>query len=125
MNDRWLEEERRFTRRLYLRLAAGLMLALGLLFIAWRLTSVANAHENYTGIFNKAGVNCCNGRDCHAAVDEHALIFKKEGGYIIRNSGEFVPETSVGISPNADYHICRYSDAPNKVRCLLVPNGGT
>lgn len=94
--------------------------------------------DPYRGIFSKAGVNCCNGRDCKRVLDEADFIVKVQGGYILKATGEAITEGSVGNSPDAHWHICRYPPnagpndrhsgksefEPGGVRCLLIPPGG-
>jgi hypothetical protein len=80
--------------------------------------------DPYSGIFNWAGVNCCNGQDCRKIVDPND-IQPVTGGYRIRPTGETVNEQTTGISPDNGWHICRTTDSKRAIRCLLVPPGGT
>lgn len=85
----------------------------------------AVAHDNYAGIVNREGDSCCNGQDCHAAFAENEFIIKMSGGYVLKKSGEFIPEKLVADSPDANWHICRKTFvAGQPVRCLMVPAGG-
>lgn len=79
--------------------------------------------DPYSGIFNWAGVNCCNGEDCRKIVDPND-IEPISGGYRIRPTGEIVDKETTGISPDNAWHICRKSDTKRTIRCLLVPPGG-
>lgn len=80
--------------------------------------------DPYSGIMNKDKVNCCNGQDCRMILGEGDFVIKREGGYILRATGEFIPELSVAPSPDANWHICRKSDLKKTVRCLMIPPGG-
>ena len=52
--------------------------------------------DPYSGIFNWAGVNCCNGEDCRKIVDPKD-IEPIAGGYRVRPTGEIVDrETRLG-----------------------------
>jgi hypothetical protein len=79
--------------------------------------------DPYSGIFNWAGVNCCNGEDCRKIVDPND-IEPIAGGYRVRPTGEIVDKMTTAISPDNAWHICRKSDAKRTIRCLLVPPGG-
>jgi len=79
--------------------------------------------DPYRGIFNWAGVNCCNGQDCKKIVDPKD-IEPIQGGYRVRPTGEIVDEKYTGISPDNGWHICRRSDLNRTIRCLLVPPNG-
>jgi hypothetical protein len=79
--------------------------------------------DPYSGIFNWAGVNCCNGQDCRKIVDPKD-VQPITGGYRIRPTGETVNEQTTGVSPDNGWHICRTTDYKKTIRCLLVPPGG-
>jgi hypothetical protein len=83
----------------------------------------AVAHDPYTGIFNFNGVNCCTGHDCLQAADPSDFE-PISNGYKVRSTGEVVPMSTTGFSPDANWHICRKSDSKKTIRCLLVPAGG-
>src|SRR5262245_53279396 len=85
--------------------------------------SSAHSHDPYTGIFNFSGVNCCSGHDCLQALDPQDFE-PMPNGYKVRSTGEVVPMSTMGFSPDANWHICRKSDARRTIRCLLVPAGG-
>lgn len=91
-------------------------------FVAWA-PEPALAHDPYTGIFNFNGVNCCTGHDCLQAVDPKDFE-PISNGYKVRSTGEVVPMSTTGFSPDANWHICRKSDSKKTIRCLLVPSGG-
>lgn len=111
----------------------------GLLFGLLLSLHPAAAHEDYSGIKNKDGDSCCNKRDCHRAFEETDFIVKVEGGYVLKSTGEFIPEKLTAISPNQFWHICRnyrsarfgengtnlILDERGKVRCLMIPGPGT
>jgi hypothetical protein len=80
-------------------------------------------HDPYRGIFNWAGVHCCNGEDCRKIVDPKD-IEPIQGGYRVRSTGEIVDKKYTGISPDNGWHICRRSDLNRTIRCLLVPPSG-
>ncbi len=80
--------------------------------------------DPYSGILNKDKVNCCNGQDCRMMLGEHDFVIKMEGGYILKATGEFIPELKVAPSPDENWHICRKSDTKKTVRCLMIPPGG-
>ena len=84
----------------------------------------ANAHGIYNGIFNFAGINCCTGEDCVQAHDPKDFT-PIARGYLIRSTGEIVPLPETGFSPDNHWHVCRKDGGIGKVRCLLVPNGGS
>ncbi|HEX2430369.1 MAG TPA: hypothetical protein VHK03_06340 [Aestuariivirgaceae bacterium] len=75
------------------------------------------------GIFNFNGVNCCTGHDCLQAADPSDFE-PISNGYKVRSTGEVVPMSTTGFSPDANWHICRKSDSKKTIRCLLVPAGG-
>jgi hypothetical protein len=81
------------------------------------------AHDPYTGIFNFNGVNCCTGHDCLQAADPSDFE-PISNGYKVRSTGEVVPMSTTGFSPDANWHVCRKSDSKKTIRCLLVPAGG-
>ena len=86
--------------------------------------------DPYNGIYNKAGIDCCHGRDCRRVLNELDFVIKMEGGYILKETGEFIAEFQVGNSPDEHWHICRgkgYEPKTNhydRIRCLLIPPGG-
>jgi hypothetical protein len=86
--------------------------------------------DPYSGIHNKAGIDCCNGHDCRRVLDELDFVIKMEGGYILKETGEFIAEFQVGNSPDKHWHICRgisyelKTNRHDKIRCLLIPPGG-
>jgi hypothetical protein len=109
-------------REIAIAIAAGWFGAVVTGMLCVWLATPAKAHDPYTGIFNFAGVNCCTGDDCLRAADPRDIL-PISGGYQIKSTGEIVPMSTTGISPDAEFHICRRHD-DHSVRCLLVPPGG-
>lgn len=89
-------------------------------------------HDRYGGIKNRKGEVCCNRQDCRHVVKEQEVNILPEGGYVVRSTSEFVTEEKVADSPDGEWHICREyvmsagSYVPKgKVRCLMIPVGGS
>jgi hypothetical protein len=104
------------------RLTLGVLCWFVLLFIlgfwwAW----AAAAHDIYTSIYNRSGVNCCMGQDC-APIDERD-IKPISNGYLIKQSGEVVRIPQTAISPDDRWHVCRF--ALGDIRCLMIPDNGS
>lgn len=97
------------------------------------MISRASSHDNYSGIHNREGTPCCNGEDCRRIVHEDEVRILPEGGYVVKATGELVPEAHVADSPNGEWHICRVGVVKDNgtkdfnagaVRCLMIPPGG-
>ena len=108
------------------------MRPISVVLITLAMTTGAMAHENYDGIRNREGTACCNGQDCHRIVKEETIRILSDGGYVVKATGEFINESHVADSPNAEWHICRagaqtaggWSFNAGPVRCLMIPPGG-
>jgi hypothetical protein len=109
------------TKETPFRIPSKALILLGV-FVIWAPASVG-AHDPYTGIFNFSGVNCCTGHDCLQAADPNDFE-PVTNGYKVRSTGEVVPMSTTGFSPDANWHVCRKSDVKKTIRCLLVPAGG-
>ncbi len=90
--------------------------------------------DPYDGIKNFDGLSCCGGYDCRKATNSRDFT-PIANGYLIKPTGENVPMGWTGFSPDAGWHVCRFtSDGGGEkgrrkwkkgdVRCLLVPPGG-
>src|SRR5262245_48320995 len=94
--------------------------ALAILFWLW-LALPLHAHDQYTSIYNFAGINCCDGRDC-AVIPDGSSITPARAGYYL--GSEWVPLPMTAISPDNHWHVCRYP-MTGDVRCLMVPSHGS
>jgi len=84
------------------------MLALALLwaFISFFLLydpEAANSHEWYPS-------ECCSGVDCYPLRDDN--VKEQSDGYVILNTGEFVPSQQARPSPDEHYYRCSSGGQP-------------
>lgn len=81
-----------------------------------------NSKDPYDGLYNWDGELCCSNNDCQQA--RHPEDFKPvAGGILIKPTGEVAPPGKQGISPDGQWHICRWPIGTT-LRCVLIPNGG-
>lgn len=108
----------------------------------WNSHPHPDNYDPYVGIRNREGMSCCNGQDCRQALPEELFNVLPEGGYVVRGGtdvppGTFIREGLTANSPDANYHLCmtgewdttrspaRWNPRGGKVRCLMLPVGGS
>jgi hypothetical protein len=90
-----------------------------LTFVLW--SEVAKAHSFYEA-------SCCNDRDCAPLPPEQVQVTPQ--GYVLPN-GQTVPFGQERVSPDKDYHWCRYPGTQplvhpyNERVCFYAPSQGS
>lgn len=97
------------------------MRALALAAFAYITPIYAFAHSFYDAA-------CCNDRDCEPLAPEKVQV--TPNGYVLPN-GQTVPFGQERISPDKDYHWCRYPNTTpivqpyNEKACFYAPSQGS
>ncbi len=97
------------------------MVRLALAAFAYMMPLYALAHSFYDA-------SCCNDRDCAPLAPEQVQV--TPNGYVLPN-GQTVPYGQERVSPDKDYHWCRYPGTQplvhpyNERVCFYAPSQGS
>jgi hypothetical protein len=85
-------------------------------------SSVAWAHDFYTGAKNGIGESCCGMNDCFPIPNEEVRLTPR--GYAVLFNGAFVdvPRSHVLHSPDGRFHKCVWG---GEVKCFYAPPMGS
>lgn len=98
---------------------------LTLLLAVCAFASLAWSHDWYDAI-------CCDDQDCRPAAPGE--VVERDGGYLIRATGEHFPYKAARVSQDSDFHVCQFTTSSGafsqsvpvvKTRCLYVPLPGS
>jgi hypothetical protein len=94
-----------------LRIATVFLKAgLAIVFLGLLLTGHSRAHEWYP-------LSSCSGVDCHPADSANPKSREPKPRLVDRHwvlhDGTKIPEAAARLSPDEDFHVCRYAGNPN------------
>lgn len=96
--------------------------------LTWLMFMAALAFATYVKAHSWYEPSCCSDRDCEALAPERIQITPQ--GYVLPN-GQTVPFGQERVSPDKDYHWCRYPGTQplvhpyNERVCFYAPSQGS